>query len=226
MRAYPRCTLLTHFVADTARIAHPPGPRFFPILYHSIADEVPSPNQRLVRTAYACWILAATGYTFNLLTMSIAYFGGAKTTLSNWFFALLVSSIGVPASWLAWYQGIYNAAQTESSLLAYGRFFGHMSVHILLCVWMALALPKVGQFSAGIFTMISWFSAKGERINKVCGFFSIANIGLWGLCGLLSLGVLQQAAVRFRAGGGVTEMRRQSRLAAAAARVANSVPGV
>ena len=38
-------------------------------------------------------------------------------------------------------------------------------------------------------------------------------------CGLLGCAVIQQAAVKFRAGGGFTEMRRQKRALAAVTRV-------
>jgi hypothetical protein len=37
------------------------------------------------------WILAATGYLFNFVTLSIAFFGGAaKTPVATWCAALLV----------------------------------------------------------------------------------------------------------------------------------------
>ena len=53
--------------------------------YHSIEDEVPAPNQRMVRVGYVSWVLAATGYCLNFLTLSIAFFGGnAKTNVATW----------------------------------------------------------------------------------------------------------------------------------------------
>jgi len=200
-------------------------PRFMPLLYHSIEDDIPEANKRTVKMAYLAWILAATGYAFNWLTLTVAYFANAhKTSLSDWFIATLVGCIGLPASFVTWYMALYKAAQTEGGLIAYGRFFVHMSIHILLCLWMVLSLPKVGQFSAGIIRLLDWLAARGgSRINVTCAFFAVANIGLWSLCGLLSIAVLQQAAVRFRAGGGVSEMRRQSRLATAAGNIAARV---
>ena len=66
--------------------------------YHSIDDEVPGPNQRMVRLGYAAWILVATGYCLNFLVLSVAFFGkGGSTTVATWFFALLVSAAGLPA---------------------------------------------------------------------------------------------------------------------------------
>ena len=203
-------------------------PRCFPILYHDISADIPAENQRTVRLAYVTWLLAASGYVFNFLTLTIAYFGGTHNTkLADWFFALLVGSVGLPASFIFWYQALYNAAQSHGGVLAYGRFFGHMSVHILFCLWMILALPRVGNFCAGIFRMIAWFSARDEKKGKLdvtVGFFAIANIALWSICGLLSIAVVQQAAVRFRASGGVAEMRRQGRIVRAANALAEHVP--
>ena len=119
------------------------GPRFFPLYYHSIEDEIPAPNQRMVRLGYVAWILAATGYLLNFLVLSVAFFGkGGKTNASTWFFALLTGAVGLPASWQFWYQALYRAAQTPAGLIAYGRFFVHMSFHLLFCIWMVLALPK------------------------------------------------------------------------------------
>lgn len=93
---------------------------------------------------------AACAYVLNLLVLSISLLGGgASTTIGNWFMAALISCIGLPASWQSWYRSLYNAAQQEVALSAYARFFVHMSVHICFCVWMLLALPKVGAFSAG-----------------------------------------------------------------------------
>jgi hypothetical protein len=203
-------------------------PRCFPILYHDISADIPAENQRTVRLAYVTWLIAAAAYAFNFLTLTIAFFGGAHNTrLADWFFALLVGSVGLPASFIFWYSAIYNAAQSQGGVLAYGRFFGHMSVHILFCIWMILALPRVGNFAAGIFRMIAWFSAREEKKGKLSvtvGFFAIANILLWSVCGLLSVAVLQQAAVRFRASGGVTELRRQGRIVRAANALAEHMP--
>ena len=154
--------------------------------YHSIDDEVPGPNQRMVRLGYAAWILVATGYCLNFLVLSVAFFGkGGSTTVATWFFALLVSAAGLPGSWTFWYQALYRAAQTPAGLVAYARFFIHMSFHILFCLWMVLSLPKVGDWSAGVFRMIGWFAA-GSPKGTALGFLSIANIAVWGSVRCLS----------------------------------------
>ncbi len=75
---------------------------------------------------------------------------------------------------------LYRAAQTPAGLIAYGRFFLHMSFHLLFCVWMVLGLPKVGDWAAGVFRMISWF-ALGTPKGTALGFFAIANIAVWSL---------------------------------------------
>ena len=203
-------------------------PRCCPLVYHDISGDIPVESQRLVKLGYVAWSLAAAGYMYNFLVLSIAYFGGGNgTRLQDWFFALLVGSIGLPASFTFWYMGLYNAAQTNGAVLAYGRFFGHMSVHILLCLGLALGIPRVGNFSAGLIPMIRWFAARSgadPKLNVALGFLAIANTAIWTVCGLLSIAVLTQAATRFRASGGVAEMRRQGRLARAANALAEHVP--
>jgi hypothetical protein len=173
--------------------------------YHSIEDEIPGPNQRMVRLGYVAWILAATGcvsscgrgiallharglltcanarrYCLNFLVLSVAFFGkGGKTSVATWFFALLVGAVGLPGSWTFWYQALYKAAQTPAGLVAYGKFFIHMSFHLLFCIWMVLSLPKVADWSAGIFRMIAWFAA-GSPKSTALGFLAIGNIAVWG----------------------------------------------
>lgn len=111
--------------------------------------------------------------------------------------------------------GLYKAAQTPAGLLSYGRFFFHVGFHLLFCIWMVLGVPRVGDWAAGVFRMIGWF-ALGTPKGTTLGFFAIANIAVWSVCGLLSLAVTQQAASKFRAGGGFAEMKRQKAALAAA----------
>ncbi len=53
-----------------------------------------------------------------------------------------------------------------------------MSFHLLWCIWMALGLPKAGDYAAGIFRMISWF-ALGTSKGTALGFLAIGNIAIW-----------------------------------------------
>jgi hypothetical protein len=54
-----------------------------------------------------------------------------------------------------------------------------MSFHLLFCVWMVLGLPRVGDWAAGVFRMIAWFSL-GTPKGTALGFFAIANMAVWG----------------------------------------------
>jgi hypothetical protein len=53
-----------------------------------------------------------------------------------------------------------------------------MSFHLLFCVWMVLGLPRVGDWAAGVFRMIAWFSL-GTPKGTTLGFFAIANMAIW-----------------------------------------------
>lgn len=196
-------------------------PSIFPITYHNIAEEIQVGQQRMVYKAYHAWAFAATGYVFNLLVLTISFLGGgASTTVSNWFIALLVAGVGIPASWQGWYRSLYAAAQTEAGLLAYSRFFFHFSFHLLWCLWMLLALPRVGRFTAGLFRVLEYFSATNRahmRLNRALGVLSLVNMGLWTCTFILSLHTLTLAVSRFRAAGGTAELRRQTRSRAAGA---------
>ena len=53
-----------------------------------------------------------------------------------------------------------------------------MSFHLLACLWFVLGLPKVGDWAAGVFRMIGWFSL-GTSKGTALGFLAIANIAIW-----------------------------------------------
>lgn len=57
-----------------------------------------------VRVAYVAWIMAASAYALNWLAITIALFSLHRTgvSMSDWFFATMVGSIGLPASWRFW----------------------------------------------------------------------------------------------------------------------------
>lgn len=72
-----------------------------------------------MKVAYVAWILAATAYILNWLTITIALFslrgrggegshgshprgGPAPLSMADWFFATMVGAIGLPASWRFW----------------------------------------------------------------------------------------------------------------------------
>ena len=196
-------------------------PRCFPILYHNISEEIQMGNQRMVSKGYHAWCIAAAAYAFNLLVLTVSLLGGgAATTVGSWFMALIVAGAGIPFSWMFWYRGLYTAAQTDNSLFAYSRFFLHMSIHLLWCLWMLLALPRVGRFSAGLFRVLDYFSATSGahlRLNRALGVLSLINMALWATTLLLSSHTLKLAVDRFRSAGGTAELRRQARERAAAA---------
>ncbi len=55
-----------------------------------------------------------------------------------------------------------------------------MSFHLLFCVFMVLGVPKVGDWAAGVFRMISWFSL-GTPKGTALGFFAIGNMAIWSI---------------------------------------------
>ena len=191
-------------------------PSCYPLAFHDIDADIPPPNQRMVRVAYAAWLLAATGYTWNWLVILLAFVAvratacvhgrshrrrrcdarwhaatpqGRHSSISDFFLATTVGAVGLPSSWMFWYKGIYNAAQTHAGLVAYTRFALHMIPHLLLCIWIVVALPRIGAFAAGAVKMVALFGDR-NAFSAVLGIFCVVNIALWSLSFFLSLGVL------------------------------------
>ena len=165
-------TLRSRELGEDASARRKNWPAFYPLVHHDLNADIPSCNRPMLRAAYAAWLLTASGYALNFATITFAMFGGAGAGVGDWFMALLFFVLGVPISFLAWYRGLYFAAQRTDrfgfwATASYGRFFLNFFAHLLVCCWMLLGLPVVGSMCAGVFFTLRRFGSKGGGLRRL-----------------------------------------------------------
>lgn len=218
-------TLRSRELGEDASARRKNWPAFYPLVHHDLNADIPSCNRPMLRAAYAAWLLTASGYALNFATITFAMFGGAGAGVGDWFMALLFFVLGVPISFLAWYRGLYFAAQRTDrfgfwATASYGRFFLNFFAHLLMCCWMLLGLPVVGSMCAGVFFTLRRFGSNGGGFVNFVGALGLANNLLWAATLATSSWVGSAALKRFRDGGGVRELRRGGETLASASRLA------
>jgi len=151
-------------------------PPFYPLIYHSISDEIPEASRPLVTRLFQLWLVLGATLLFNMVAGIVTFAVGAKDSGSG-----LGSSIGyfifiTPLSFLLWYRPIYNGYMKEQAMYYYIYFF-FCGWHLLFSIYMILGIPSTG--SAGIIQTIRIFSSG----HWVAGIFCIiATVG-WTIQG-------------------------------------------
>jgi len=118
-------------------------------MYHNIQEQIPSWNRSMVRFTYLVELISIAAFFYNCLIVLIAIFARVGPGLNWWFISLLALVMGVPLSWWLFYKGVFNSAQTDGATYSYIRTFLTYMLHLAWCVWMILAVPHLGTFSAG-----------------------------------------------------------------------------
>lgn len=179
----------------TGRISNNNWPRCRPMVRHSISEDVPPNRQRLVRLGYFAWLLMAAGFFWNWLVVLIMFAAGHKG-LSDWLFASLICGFGLPLSFFLWYFNLYKGAVRDTSF-RWWWYFLWASLQPILCGWIAIAPPKVGNWCAGGFTMINQFRDHGGA-GKTFGVFCVINLGIFAIAGFLGFTATSMAMRTFR----------------------------
>lgn len=174
-------------------------PSCCPLIYHNIAEQIPSWNRSFVRFTYLIELLTIAGFFYNCLIVLIAIFARVGPGLNWWFISMLCLVMGVPLSWWLFYKSVFNSAQTDGGTYSYMKTFLLIMIHMAWAAWMVVAAPNLGTFSAGIFPMMDHFS-RGGASGLAFGIMYIINIGIWGLVALGSWVVLGLAVAAYRRG--------------------------
>jgi len=130
-------------------------PPFYPLIFHSIPDEIPEPSRPLITRLYQLWLLLLATLVVNfvacLLILISGQSDGGKDLGSSigYFF-----TIGV-LSFLLWYRPIYNGYMKEQSLYYYFYFF-FCGFHLMFSIYMIIGIPGTG--AAGLIETIRSFS--------------------------------------------------------------------
>ncbi|GMP95331.1 hypothetical protein CsSME_00044416 [Camellia sinensis var. sinensis] len=167
-------------------------PPFFPIIHHDISNEIPVHAQKLQYLAFASWLGIVLCLVFNVIAVTVNWIRGGDVKI--FFLATIYAILGCPLSYVLWYRPLYRAMRTDSAL-KFGWFFLFYSLHIVFCVFAAIAPPIVfhGQSLAGILAAIDVFSR-----HVLVGIFYLIGFALFCLESLLSLWVLQKIYMYFR----------------------------
>uniref|UniRef100_A0A7N0SWN0 Secretory carrier-associated membrane protein n=1 Tax=Kalanchoe fedtschenkoi TaxID=63787 RepID=A0A7N0SWN0_KALFE len=179
-------------------------PPFFPIIHHDIANEIPIHLQRLQYVAFTTLLGLVACLLWNFIAVTTAWIRGAGATI--WFLAIIYFISGVPGAYVLWYRPLYRASRTESAL-KFGWFFLFYALHILFCVFAAVAPPVVfrGKSLTGILPAIDLI---GDHI--LVGIFYFIGFGFFCLESVVSIWVIQQVYMYFRGSGKAAEMRRDA----------------
>lgn len=170
-------------------------PRCRPTVRHHIGEDVPPNRQRLVRLGYFAWLLMFVGFCWNWIVVLIM-FCAAHKKLSDWLFASLICGFGLPLSFFLWYFNLYKGAIRDSSF-RWWWYFLWAALQPILCGWIAIAPPVVGNWCAGGFTMINQFR-DGHGAGYTFGIFCAINLAIWALAGFCGVSATSLAMKTFR----------------------------
>ncbi|KAJ7452349.1 scamp family-domain-containing protein [Mycena galericulata] len=146
-------------------------PPFFPLIFHSIPDEIPEASQVLITRLYQLWLVLAATLVLNMVACIMILVSGSRDGGRD-----LGASIGYlflisAASFLLWYRPIYNGYMKEQALYYYLYFF-FGGFHLLFSVYIT--------GSAGLIQMIQSY-ANHQWLAAV--FCTVATVG-WTVQGL------------------------------------------
>jgi len=130
-------------------------PFFFPLIFHSIKDEIPEDFRPLITRLYQLWLVLAGTLLINMVACIFILLAGSSEGGKD-----LGGSIGyifliTPLSFLLWYRPIYNGFMKEQALYYYLYFF-FGGFHLLFSVYMIIGIPSTG--SAGLIQTIQMYS--------------------------------------------------------------------
>ncbi|KAF4576436.1 hypothetical protein EYR36_004413 [Pleurotus pulmonarius] len=152
-------------------------PPFFPLIFHSIQDEIPEASRPLVTRLYQLWLVLALTLILNMVACIFVLLAGSSDGGKD-----LGASIGYlvfisVASFLLWYRPIYNGYMKEQSLYYYFYFF-FGGFHLLFSIYMIIGIPSTG--SAGLIQTIQMY-ARHAWVAAVLG--TVTTVG-WTVQGL------------------------------------------
>jgi hypothetical protein len=160
-------------------------PTFFPLIHHDIANEILVRLQRLQYIAFATYLGLVLALFWNIIAVTTAWIKGEGVTI--WLLAVIYFISGVPGGYVLWYRPLYRAFRSDSAF-NFGWFFLFYMLHILFCLFAAVAPPIVfkGKSLAGILPAIDVLSAQA-----LVGIFYFIGFGLFCLESVVSIWVIQ-----------------------------------
>ncbi|KAI0494954.1 hypothetical protein KFK09_025104 [Dendrobium nobile] len=179
-------------------------PPFFPIIHHDIAKEIPVHVQRMQYLAFASLLGLTACLFWNFIAVTAAWIKVENVKI--WLLAIIYFISGVPGAYVLWYRPLYNAMRTDSAL-KFGWFFLFYMLHIVFCIFSAVAPPIIfkGKSLTGILAAVDII---GD--STIVGIFYFIGFGFFCIESLLSIWVLQQVYMYFRGTGKAAQMKREA----------------
>ncbi|TDL24759.1 scamp-domain-containing protein [Rickenella mellea] len=130
-------------------------PPFYPLIFHSIADEIPEDSKPLITRLYQLWLVLLGTLIVNVVACILILIAGSSDGGRDLGGSIgYVFFIGI-LSFLLWYRPIYNGYMKEQSLYYYFYFF-FCGFHLLFSIYMIIGIPGTG--SAGLIQTIQMYS--------------------------------------------------------------------
>ena len=183
-------------------------PPCLPLTRAKINEDILVQNRHMVRLGFIAWHLTELGYIFNWVAVVVLWQTNKAKSTTNFFMASLVATAGIPFSFMFWWQALYKAGEVNTSF-SYIRFFWHFAFHTFWAFWMAIAIPVVGSFSAGLVDFILNL-IQGKLTNAI---LCIVNVAIWATVAVLSLTIFRLAYQRWRGQGGQEQLQTQANTA-------------
>ncbi|KAJ3564056.1 hypothetical protein NP233_g8549 [Leucocoprinus birnbaumii] len=168
-------------------------PFFYPLIFHSIQDEIPEASRPLITRLYQLWLVLLGTLILNMVACLIIFISDTKEGGSDLGASIgYIFVIGV-LSFLLWYRPIYNgymkASKTYSRSLdpmltridyrsKHYMYFFFGGFHLLFSAYMIIGVPSTG--SAGLIQTIKMYVAH-HWVAAIIG--TVALVG-WTIQGL------------------------------------------
>ncbi|TFK54770.1 scamp-domain-containing protein [Heliocybe sulcata] len=136
-------------------------PPFYPLVYHSIQDEIPEASRPLITDLFRLWLLLMATLLVNMIACIFATVTGTGDGVRDLLVSLMYIVVIGGLAFLTWYRPIYNGYMKEQALYYYLYFF-FCGWHILFSLYMAVGIPGTG--SAGIIQTIRMYAHGGVGI--------------------------------------------------------------
>jgi len=162
---------LSHKAEHIRRFGRNNWPPFYPLIFHSIQDEIPELSRPLITRLYQLWFVLLGTLVINMVACIFILTSGSSNGGSD-----LGSSIGYlvvipPLSFLLWYRPIYNGYMKEQALYYY-FYLVFCGFHLVYSLYMVIGIPSTG--SAGLIQTIHMY-INGSIVAAILG--TIATVG-------------------------------------------------
>ncbi|KAG9010954.1 hypothetical protein FRB94_009434 [Tulasnella sp. JGI-2019a] len=146
-------------------------PFFYPLIFHSIADEIPEAHRATVTRLYQIWLALGVTLIVNFVACLLVLISGSSDGGKDLGGSITYMPIIGILSFLLWYRPIYNGYMKEQALYYY-TFFFFAGWHLLFSIYMIIGIPSTG--SAGLIQTIQSF-ARGHIVAGIFG--TITTVG-------------------------------------------------